>query len=165
MGVYAQESSYLIGISDLLEISVWGEPNLSRQVTVRNDGFISLPLAGEIQAAGKTPSQLKTALESVLTKYIKDPRVAIIITEPRSKRYYVQGEITHPGQFTLDQDLSLTQVIPIAGGFTQFADKGSIVIIRTEGDKKIRMEVDYKKILKGKSEDIPIKPGDNIVVP
>ncbi len=164
--VAAQEMGYIIGISDLLEISVWGEPNLSRQgVVVRNDGFISLPLVGEIQAAGKTPAQLKAGLEAVLSKFVKDPRVAVIITEPRSKRYYVQGEVTRPGQYTLDQDLYLTQIIAIVGGFTQFADKGSIVIIRSEGDKKIRLEVDYKKILKGKSEDIPIKPGDNIVVP
>jgi protein involved in polysaccharide export with SLBB domain len=73
--------------------------------------------------------------------------------------------VTRPGQYTLDQELFLTQIIPIAGGFTQFADKGSIVIIRTEGEKKIRMEVDYKKILKGKNEDVPIKPGDTIIIP
>ena len=165
LSMTAQESNYLIGASDLLEISVWGEQNLSRQVTVRTDGFISLPLIGDIEAAGKTPPKLKSDLESGLSKYIKDPRCAVIVLEPRSKRYYVQGEVTRPGQYTLDQQLSLTQIIPIAGGFTQFADKGSIVIIRIEGEKKIRMEVNYKKILKGKNEDVPIKPGDTIIVP
>lgn len=162
---YAQESTYLIGASDLLEISVWGEQNLSRQVTVRSDGFISLPLVGDIEAAGKTPPKLKSELESRLSKYIKDPRCAIIVLEPRSKRYYVQGEVTRPGQYTLDQELYLTQIIPIAGGFTQFADKGSIIIIRAEGEKKIRMEIDYTKIIKGKTEDVPIKPGDTIIIP
>ena len=161
----AQESLYLIGASDQLEISVWGEQNLSRQVTVRIDGYISLPLVGDIEAAGKTPPQLKAELESKLSKYIKDPHCAVIILEPRSKRYYIQGQVTHPGQYTLDQDLSLSQVIPIAGGFTQWADQGGIVILRTVGDKKERIKIDYKKILKGSTEDVPIKPGDTIIVP
>jgi polysaccharide export outer membrane protein len=161
----ADDSGYLIGISDLLEISVWGEQNISRQVTVRNDGFISLPLVGEVQVAGKTPAQVKKDIETVLTKFIKDPRCAVIIIEPRSKRYYVQGQVMHPGQFTLDKDLYLTQVIPISGGFTDFADKDSIIIIRIEGDKKKRMKIDYDRILKGKDDDIMIRPGDNIIVP
>ena len=114
---------------------------------------------------GRHLPNLNPNLSPGLSKYIKDPRCAVIVLEPRSKRYYVQGEVTRPGQYTLDQELYLTQVIPIAGGFTQFADKGSIVIIRTEGDKKIRMKVDYKRILKGKNEDVPIKPGDTIIVP
>jgi len=163
--VVAQEASYSIGASDLLEISVWGEQNLSRQVVVRSDGFISLPLAGDILAAGKTPPQLKKDIETILTRYIKDPRCAVIVIEPRSKRFYIQGQVARPGQYTLDQDLSITQVIPLAGGFTQWADQGDIVILRIEGDKKIRLNVDYKKILKGKTEDVPIRPGDTIIVP
>jgi polysaccharide export outer membrane protein len=163
--IRAQEASYSIGASDLLEISVWGEQNLTRQVTVRNDGFISLPLAGDILAAGKTPPQLKKDIETILTKYIKDPRCAVIVIEPRSKKYYIQGQVNQPGQFTLDRYLSITQAIPIAGGFTQWADEDNIVILRTEGDKKTRLEVDYNKILKGKIEDVPIKPGDTIIVP
>ena len=161
----AQEASYNIGASDLLEISVWGEQNLSRQVVVRSDGFISLPLAGDILAAGKTPPQLKKDIETILTRYIKDPRCAVIVIEPRSKRFYIQGQVTRPGQYTLDQDLSITQVIPLAGGFTQWADQDDIVILRIEGDKKARLNVDYKKILKGKTEDILIRPGDTIIVP
>ncbi len=163
--IRAQEASYSIGASDLLEISVWGEQNLTRQVTVRNDGFISLPLAGDILAAGKTPPQLKKDIETILTKYIKDPRCAVIVIEPRSKRYFVQGQVVRPGQYTLDQNLTLTQVIPIAGGFTQFADEDDIVILRDAGDKKERIEADFSRIIKGKDQDIPIKPGDTIIVP
>jgi polysaccharide export outer membrane protein len=163
--ISAQEARYSIGASDLLEISVWGEHNLTRQVTVMNDGFISRPLAGDILAAGKTPPQLKKDIETILTKYIKDPRCAVIVIEPRSKRFYIQGQVIRPGQYTLDQELYLTQVIPIAGGFTEWADQGNIVILRIEGDKKTRLYVDYKKILKGKIEDLPIKPGDTIIVP
>jgi len=163
--VMALESAYLIGASDLLEISVWGEQNLSRQVSVRTDGFISLPLVGDIEAAGKTPAQLKADLESGLSKFVKDPRCAIIVLEPRSKRYYVQGQVARPGQYTLDQQLTLTQVIPIAGGFTEFADEDDIVILRGEGEQKVRLEIDFNRIIKGKAEDVPIKPGDTIIVP
>ena len=77
----------------------------------------------------------------------------------------MQGQVAQPGQFTLDKVLTLTQVIPIAGGFTEWADDDSIVILREEGDKKIRMEVDFSRIIKGKAEDVPIKPGDTIIVP
>ncbi|HWR67416.1 MAG TPA: polysaccharide biosynthesis/export family protein [Desulfomonilia bacterium] len=163
--VMALESAYLIGASDLLEISVWGEQNLSRQVSVRTDGFISLPLVGDIEAAGKTPPQLKADLEARLSKFVKDPRCAIIVLEPRSKRYYVQGQVTRPGQYTLDQQLTLTQVIPIAGGFTEFADEDDIVILRGEGEQKVRVEIDFNRIIKGKAEDVPIRPGDTIIVP
>jgi polysaccharide export outer membrane protein len=165
VAVMAEESAYLIGASDLLEISVWGEQNLSRQASVRNDGFISLPLIGDVLAAGKTPVQLKTDLESLLAKFIKDPRCAVIVLEPRSKRFYVQGQVATPGQYTLDKELTLTQVIPIAGGFTQWADEDDIVILREEGDKRIRLEIDFNRIVKGKDKDVPIRPGDTIIVP
>lgn len=161
----SKDSGYQLGISDLLEISVWGEQNISRQVTVRNDGYISLPLMGEMYVAGKTPAQVKKEMESSLTKYIKDPRCAVIVVEPRSKRYYIQGQVAHQGQFTLDKDLYLTQVIPIAGGFTEFADKDSLIIIRKEDDTRKRIKVDYDRIIKGKDDDILIIPGDNIIVP
>lgn len=163
--VLAQEAIYLIGAPDLLEISVWGEQNLSRQLVVRSDGFISMPLVGDIEAAGKTPPQLKAEIESKLSKFIKDPRCAVIVVEPRSKRYFVQGQVVRPGQYTLDQHLTLTKVIPIAGGFTQFADEDNIVILRDAGDKKERIEADFSRIIKSKDEDIPIKPGDTIIVP
>jgi len=162
---WAQEPEYRIGPSDLLEISVWGEQTLSRQVTVRADGFISMPLLGDVAVSGKTTAQVKEELESRLARFIKDPRCAVIVVEQRSKRFYVQGQVARPGQYTLDQGLSLTQVIPIAGGFTQWADKDDIVILRGETDAKTRITVDFDRIVKGKDQDIPIQPGDTIIVP
>ncbi|HPC46458.1 MAG TPA: polysaccharide biosynthesis/export family protein [Deltaproteobacteria bacterium] len=162
---HAQEPAYIIGPSDLLEISVWGEQNLSRQVTVRNDGFISLPLVGDMAVAGKTTAQVKDDLEKGLARYIKDPRCAVIVVEQRSKRFYVQGQVARPGQYTLDQTLTLTQVISVAGGFTQWADENDIVILRGEGDARQRIIVDFTRIAKGKAQDIPIMPGDTIIVP
>jgi len=163
--VYAQKPSYIIDSSDLVEISVWGEEGLSRQVTVRTDGYVSLPLVGDILASGKSPSVLQHDIEKSLSKYIKDPRCAVIILEPRSKRIYVEGQINAPGQFILDRDLFITQVISLAGGFSEWADKGSIVILRYEDKKRLRQIVNYKRIVKGKDQDVLLKPGDTIIVP
>jgi len=161
----AEDASYLIGPSDLLEISVWGEEPLSRQVTVRSDGYISLPLAGDLRASEKTPPQLQKEIEIILAKYIKEPHCAVIIREPRSKRFYVQGQVNQPGEYVLDRTMTLTQVISRAGGFNQWADTGDIVVLRSEKNEQIRIEVDYNKIIKGKRENILIQPGDTVVVP
>jgi len=161
----AEEKPYIIGPSDLLEVSIWGEPALSRQVTVRTDGFISLPLTGDIAALGKAPSQLQKDIESALMKFIKDPHCAVIVVEPRSKRFYVEGQVTRPGFFLLDRDIFLTQAISLSGGFAEWADKGSIVILRNEGGTQKRIEADYTKIVKGKRPDIQIQPGDTFIVP
>lgn len=160
-----QEKPYIIGASDLLDISVWGEQALSRQVSVRTDGYISLPLVGDITAVGKTPSQLQKNIEISLTKFIKDPRCAVIVIEPRSKRFYVEGQVNHPGFFLLDRDLNLTQAISLAGGFAQWADKGNIVILRSEDGKQRRITADYGRIMRGKDTNILIQPGDTIIVP
>lgn len=162
---FAQQAAYIIGPSDLLEISVWGEETLSRQVVVRTDGFISLPLVGDIRAAGKIPSQLQKDIETVLAKFIKGPHCAVIIIEPRSKRFYIEGQVNAPGEYILDRDLYLTQVIPRAGGFNEWADKGDIIILRYQGSEQTRLEVNYNKIIKGKQEDVSIMPGDTIIVP
>ncbi|MBN2298702.1 MAG: polysaccharide biosynthesis/export family protein [Deltaproteobacteria bacterium] len=161
----ALEAEYIIGPSDLLDISVWGEESLSRQVVVRTDGYVSLPLVGDIKAADNTPAKLQKDIEAVLAKFIKDPHCAVIVMEPRSKRFYIEGQINAPGEYILDRDMYLTQVIPRAGGFTEWADKGDIVILRYKEGEQIRLEVNYKKIIKGKQEDVSIKPGDTIIVP
>lgn len=160
-----QEKPYRIGASDLLDVSVWGEQSLSRQVTVRTDGFISLPLVGDIAAEGKTPSQLQKDIETSLMKYIKDPHCAIIVVEPRSQRFYVEGQVTRPGFFLSDRDMYLTQAISLAGGFTEWADRGGIIILRKEEGKQKRLLADYSRIVKGKTPDVRILPGDTIIVP
>lgn len=163
--ISAQEVGYLIGPSDLLEISVWGEESLSRQVVVRTDGYISLPLVGDILSAGKTPAQLQKDLEAFLAKYIKDPHCAVIVVEPRSKRFYIEGQVNAPGEYILDRDMLLTQVIPRAGGFTEWANKDDIVVLRYEGGEQTRLQANYSKIIKGKQEDVFIRPGDTIIIP
>jgi len=160
-----QPKAYIIGPSDALEISVWGEPTLSRQVTVRTDGFISLPLVGDVAAVGKSPAQLQKHIENSLMKFIKDPHCAVIVIEARSKRFYVQGQVSRPGFFLLDQDMNLTQAISLAGGFTQWADSNNIVILRTVDGKQMRLKADYGRILKGKDKNIAVRAGDTIIIP
>ncbi len=161
----AANANYIIGESDNLEVSIWGEPTLSRQVTVRPDGLISLPLIGEVKAYGKTPVELQGMIEQALSKYVKDPKCVVIVLEPKSKQIYVDGKVVNPGQFVLDKDIYLSQVISLAGGFTEWADKGSITILRTEDGKRTPIKADYNKIIKGKIPDIKLMPGDTIVVP
>jgi polysaccharide export outer membrane protein len=161
----AANTNYIIGESDSLEVSIWGEQALSRQVTVRQDGLISLPLIGEVKANGKTPVELQGVIEQALSKFIKDPKCVVIVMEPRSKRIYVDGQVINPGQFILDKDIYFSQIISLAGGFTEWADKGSITILRTEGDKRLPIKADYNRIIKGKNPDIKLMPGDTIIVP
>jgi polysaccharide export outer membrane protein len=161
----AANTNYIIGESDSLEVSIWGEQALSRQVTVRQDGLISLPLIGEVKANGRTPVELQGVIEQALSRFIKDPKCVVIVMEPRSKRIYVDGQVINPGQFILDKDIFFSQIISLAGGFTEWADKGSITILRTEGDKRLPIKADYNKIIKGKNPDIKLMPGDTIIVP
>lgn len=161
----AANNNYIIGESDSLEVSIWGEQTLSRQITVRPDGLISLPLIGEIKAEGKTPVELQGIIEQALSKFIKDPKCVVIVLEPKSKQIYVDGQVINPGQFILDKDIYFSQIISLAGGFTEFASKGSITILRTDGDKRVPIKADYNKIIKGKKPDIKLMPGDTIVVP
>ncbi len=163
--ISAADATYLIGPSDLLDISVWGEEALSRQVAVRSDGYISLPLAGDLLAADKTPPQLQKEIEASLTKFLKEPHCAVIVREPRSKRIYVQGQVTQPGEFILDREMTVTQVISMARGFTQWADTDDIIILRSTKGVQERLIIDYDRIIKGKDDNILIKPGDTIIIP
>jgi polysaccharide biosynthesis/export protein len=161
----AADANYIIGESDSLDISIWGEQTLSRQITVRPDGLISLPLIGEVKADGKTPVELQGIIQQSLSKFIKDPKCVVIVLDPKSKQVYVDGQVMNPGQFILDKDIYFSQIISLAGGFTEWANKGSIIILRTEGGKRVPIKADYNKIVKGKIPDIKLMPGDTIVVP
>lgn len=161
----AQDAYYSIGESDLLEISVWGEEALSRQVTVRSDGYISLPLAGDLKAVGKSPAELQADIESSIARFVKDPHCAVIVLEPRSKRVYVEGQVNQPGEYILDRSMVITQVISRAGGFNEWANPKDIVILRHDRGEQVRIKVNYSRIIKGKNENIPIRPGDTIIVP
>jgi len=165
--VAADSGSYVIGPEDVLYIYVWKEENLSRTVPVRMDGMISIPLVDDVKAAGLTPLQLKELLLAKLREYVDTPDVTVIVTEANSYKVYLQGEVKKPGVMRLRTETSLVQLIVMAEGFTDWADKKKITIIRREGGKESRIRVNYKKIIDGDegARDIILKSGDIIIVP
>ena len=165
--VEPDSNRYVIGPEDVLSINVWREEALTRQVPVRSDGKISLPLVDEIHAAGLTPLQLKEKLTLRLKEFIDNPNVSVIVTQANSQKVYVSGEVRTPGVYPLRGETTLLQVIPMAGGFTEWADQKKVLVIRKEGEKDRRIVVNYKKIVSGDDmgSNIVLKPGDTIIVP
>jgi polysaccharide export outer membrane protein len=161
------EPDYVIGPQDVLDISVWKEPEVSRVVPVRPDGKISLPLLNDVQAAGLTPAALAAQITESLKKYVTSPQVTVIVTTINSQRVYISGEVTRPGAFPMLPGMTVMQALTSAGGFTPFAKMKSIYVLRDEGGKKVRYPFNYKQVVHGKSadQDIELKAGDTIVVP
>ena len=156
---------YKIGPQDVLRIDVWKEEDISRTVPVRPDGKISLPLLSDVQAAGLTSMQLAGTIREGLTKYITNPQVTVTVTEINSRRVYCNGEFQKAGFLQLLPNMTALQAISSCGGFTQFAKIKGIYILRVEDGKQVQHPFNYKEVLKGKNPDIPLQPGDIIVVP
>jgi len=165
--VAANDAQYKIGPQDVLRIDVWKEPEISRTAPVRPDGRISLPLINDVQAAGLTATQLAAVIADGLRKYITNPQVTIGVTEINSRRVYVTGEVTRPGAFPLLPNMTVLQALSSSGGFTQFAKLKSIYVLRTEDGKQVKHPFNYKEVVSGKKPEsnIPLQPGDVIVVP
>jgi polysaccharide biosynthesis/export protein len=159
--------SYVIGPEDVLQIHVWREDVLSRTIPVRMDGKISLPLINDVQAAGLTVQQMKEVLTEKLKTFVENPNVSVMVMEANSYKVYVSGQVRTPGIFRLRSETTLLQIIPMAGGFTDWANQKKIVIIRKEGGKEKRILANYKKIVDGNPADsnIILKAGDTIIVP
>lgn len=158
---------YVIGSEDVLYIHVWREEPLSRTVPVRWDGYISLPLIHEVKAAGLTPLQLKEEITRKLKEFIESPNVSVIVMEANSYKVYVSGQVRNPGVVRLRSETTLLQLIPMVGGFTDWADQKKILIIRKEDGKEKRYIVNYKKLVKGEAleTNLVLKAGDTIIVP
>jgi len=157
-------AGYKIGPSDVLQISVWKEPDLTRDVTVRVDGMITVPLVGDVEAAGRTPRQLAESLAAGLTRFIEAPRVTVAVGQAKSARFYVVGQVGKSGEYALEGRMTVLQGLALAGGFKEFAKPEEIVIVRQ--DQKV-VPVNYKRIADGKgvSQNVFLAPGDTIVVP
>jgi polysaccharide export outer membrane protein len=162
----ALASDYVIGADDMLHISVWKEPDLTESLPVRPDGKISMPLLNDIAAAGLTPLQLSNSITEKLKKYISDPRVTVVVTGMNSRKIFVTGEVLHTGPINLLPHMTMLQALAQAG-FNQFANLKSIYLLRTENGKQVKMPFNYKEVVKGNNpeQNIPLKPGDTIVVP
>jgi len=161
------DPNYIIGAQDVLDVSVWKEPELSREIPVRPDGKISLPLLNDVMAAGLTPEQLAGQLTSGLNKYMTNPQVTVIVTQINSKRIYILGEVARAGSYMLLPEMTVLQALSNAGGFTPYANLKNIYVLRQESGKQTKLFFNYKEVISGKStaQNVALKSGDTIVVP
>jgi polysaccharide export outer membrane protein len=161
------DAAYLIGPEDVLDISVWKEPDVSRVVPVRPDGRISLPLINDVQAAGLSPQQLAGSVSEKLKKYLNGPQVTVIVTAINSQRVFVVGEVLRAGAFPMLPGMTVLQALSSAGGFTTFADVKKIHVVRLRNGKQIEIPFNYRDVLKGDNpeQNIKLEAGDTIVVP
>jgi polysaccharide biosynthesis/export protein len=162
------DPNYVIRPQDLIDVSVWKEPDLSRTaVPVRPDGKISLPLVNDVQAAGLTPAQLSAQITSGLTKYMTNPQVTVIVTQTNSQRIYILGEVTRAGSYELLPDMNVLQALSDAGGFTAFANSKKIYVLRQDNGKQQKIPFNYKDVISGKDtgQNVALQAGDTIIVP
>jgi polysaccharide export outer membrane protein len=171
-GVVAEPSTstdkYVIGNDDVLNVSVWKEPEISRTVPVRPDGKITLPLVGEIQASGITPLRLQARIADGLRTYVSNPDVTVIVQEVKSLKFNIVGEIMKPGSYALAQPMTVLDAIAAGGGLRDFAKGTRIYVLRVNADgSHSKLPFDYKSVIKGKrmNDNIELHPGDTIVVP
>jgi polysaccharide biosynthesis/export protein len=162
------DPDYIIGVEDGLVVNVWREPEMSRAVTVRPDGKITLPLLGEFDADGLTPRKLEEAILKKLQTLVTNPEVSVIVQEIRSQRFNVVGEVNKPGAYPLSSPMTVLDAIALAGGFKDFAKPKKMYILRKYRDgNSVRISVNYNKIIKGEGPDqnIKLETRDTLVVP
>jgi polysaccharide export outer membrane protein len=160
--------SYIIGAEDVLSIYVWKEPDMSKTIPVRPDGMISLPLVGEIKAAGHTPVQLQDVLATAMKKYVSDPQVTVVVEKISSLSFNIVGEIAKPGFYPLTRRMTVLDAIAMAGGFKDFAKTKKVYVLRISANgTQQRLPFNYKDVIAGKNEqqNIELLPRDTIVVP
>ncbi len=163
-GQYGQ--FYVIGAGDSLAVLLWKEDSLSGSVTVRPDGYITLPLVNDVKAVGKTPAQLRSVLEQKYKEFLTNPFVTIRIEKIISSQVYLIGQVKNPGVYPFTGSDTVLQLVTRAGGLTIFAKRADLRVVRRNGKKVKEYIVDYDAILKGDFEqDIMLRPGDRIIVP
>jgi polysaccharide biosynthesis/export protein len=160
----AEPDTYRIGAEDLLLISVWKNESLSRTVPVRPDGKISLPLLNDVQAGGLTTLELREVLARKLSDYIPNPEVSVIVSEIRSLKVSVIGEVTKPGRFELKSWATVLDLLALAGGFTQYASRSRIFVLRQDGGSMKRIPFNYNRVA-AEQENFYVRNGDIVVVP
>ena len=162
------DDSFVIGNDDVLAINVWKEPDISRSIPVRSDGKISLPLVGEVQAAGRTPLKLEEDIASRLKNYISEPEVTVIVQQINSQKFNILGQVNGRERIVIANSPTVLDAIALAGGFRDFAKQKSIYILRQNADgTQSRLPFNYKEVVKGQNlaQNIKLQPRDTIVVP
>lgn len=167
-------ADFVIGTSDVLQVNFWRDKDLSVEVTVRPDGKVTLPLLSDVHAAGLTPEQLRDRLTEQARKYVVDPTVTVVVKQINSRRVFITGEVARPGMYLLSDQMTVVQLIALAGGLTPFAKAKDIIIMRAESNGTVRpkgepvaLRFNYKDFLARRNlrQNVELKPGDTIIVP
>lgn len=158
---------YLLQPGDILQVAVWKEIDLTSEVLIRPDGGISFPLAGDMQAAGRTVAELTITLEKRVRKFEPDAVITVMIKAAAGNRVYVIGKVTRPGDFPLNRPTDVMQALSLAGGATPFADTDGIRILRRNGDGQTAISFHYGDVARGRrlDQNILLQSGDTVVVP
>ena len=166
-GAVSASGDYLLGAGDLVEVVVWKNEDLSGAFRVRPDGKFSMPLIGDVIAAGKTTAAVNMQIQSKLSLFVETPFVSTIVRETASNRVYVLGEVATPGTYPIEGTLTVLQALALAGGFTEFADRDRLTLVRGGGDAQQTFLLSYKKILAepGGDYNMLLQRGDTLVVP
>lgn len=163
----AGDSSYIIGVGDLLKVSVWKNPDLQAEVPVRPDGRISVPLIGEVHVAGLTPLEVQALLTDHYTRFVTAPSVSVLVTQINSRKVFILGQVKESGAFDILQPTNVMQALAMAGGATEFAKTSKIVVLREVNGVKMRWQVNLDAVASGKrpEDNMVLEPGDTIIVP
>jgi polysaccharide export outer membrane protein len=160
------QNEYRIGKEDVVSVEVWKDPALSAKEPVRPDGKISLPMIGDITAEGRTAKELQREITARLQPIVNEPTVAVMVSEINAARFFVLGEVAHPGAYPVRGPIDVLQALALAGGPTEYANRGAIVVIRRADDgREARYHVNYREVLSGKAQAIRLIPGDTVFVP
>ena len=163
----AAAEEYVIGIGDVLKVTVWKNPEFDTVVPVRPDGNISLPLLGDVRALGLRPVELQKALDQAYERYVTAPGTTVIVAEIHSRKVFVTGEVEEPGAYDLQPRMRLMQALAMAGGLTPYAKDRVVVLRQVEGGGEQRFEVRPSRIVSGRdlADNLLLLPGDTLVVP
>jgi polysaccharide export outer membrane protein len=160
-------ADYVIGADDVLTIVFWKDKDMSADVTVRPDGKVTLPLVNDIDAAGKTPDELRGSITKAATKFIEDPTVSVVVKQINSRRVFITGMVGKPGAYPISAPTTILQLISMAGGLGEFAHTKDIIINRLDRGRQVALKFNYDEVRKGKNlkQNIELKPGDTVIVP
>jgi polysaccharide biosynthesis/export protein len=160
-------TDYVIGPDDLLGIVFWRDADMTQDVTVRPDGLITLPLLSDIKAAGLKPEELRDQIQKAAVKFIADPNVTVVVRQINSRNAFITGEVTRPGPYPISGQMTVLQLIAVAGGLNEYADRKNITITRSSGGKVETLKFNYQDVSRGKnmSQNVVLRPGDTVVVP
>jgi polysaccharide export outer membrane protein len=164
----ALPDDYVIGMEDILSVNVWKEPELSvKEVVVRPDGKISIPLIGDIQASDLTPMQLQGRITERMKEFVAAPSVTVVVLKIGSRSVSIVGQVAKPGIYYLGSPMTVIELLSRAGGLREEAKKDKISILRNEGGKTVSFRFNYKEVSKGVNlkQNIELKNGDQVIVP